>query len=51
MGEVIEKDQLVDKATSGKVTLISNKGEEAAAGKADLVGFGMTSGTSPKLCF
>lgn len=35
VGEVVEKkDQLVEKGTSGKVTLIStDKGEEAAAGK------------------
>lgn len=52
VGVVVEKkDRLVEKGTSGKVTLIStDKGEEAAAGKGGLVGFGETAGTSPKPC-
>lgn len=50
MGKVVEKDQLVEKGTSGKVTLISYKGEEAATGKGGLVGFGGIAETSPKPC-
>lgn len=52
VGVVVEKkDRLVEKGTSGKVTLIStDKGEEAAAGKGGLVGFGEAARTSPKPC-
>lgn len=50
--EVVKKDQLVEKGTSGKVTLISSDtGEEATAvGKGGLMGFGGTAGTFPKPC-